>query len=80
MGMGESGHLEFQIPANSEWPVDAVSYGTSVDSSSVDERIARAPEAVSESVEKRSLVKKSLDGNIGTITLELHAVGKLTGH
>jgi hypothetical protein len=70
MGMGESGHQEFQIPARPHWPVDALSYGTSVDSSSVNERITMAPveEPVSKSVEERSLVKKSLD-NIGTITL-----------
>src|ERR1700686_2669685 len=72
MGMGESDPEKPQIPATPYWPVDAVSYGTSVDSSSVDERIAMAQveEPVNESVEERSLVKKSLDGNIGTITLD----------
>lgn len=72
MGMGESGHRESQIPARPHWPVDTVSYGTAVDSSSVDERIGMAPveEPVSESMEETSLVKKSLDGNIGTITLD----------
>ena len=33
MGMGESGHQKPQIPARPRWPVDAVSYCTSVDSS-----------------------------------------------
>ena len=67
MGMGESGHQEPQIPVRPHWPVDAVSYATSVDSSSVDERItmAQVEETVSESTEEKSLVKKSLDGNIG---------------
>jgi methylmalonyl-CoA decarboxylase len=73
MGMGElhDEKLDF-APSPPCCPVDAVSYGTSVDSSSVDERITMAPveEAVSESVEERSLVEKSLDGNIGTITLD----------
>jgi hypothetical protein len=70
--MGESGHQESQIPARPHWPVATVSYGTSVEPSSVDEGITIAPveEPVSESVEERSLVKKSLDGNIGTITLD----------
>jgi hypothetical protein len=71
MGMGESGHQEPKSPARPHWPVDAVSYGTSVDSSSVGERITMAPveEPVSNSVEERSVVKKSLNRNIGTITL-----------
>jgi len=33
MGMGESGNQKPQIPARPRWPVDAVSYCTSVDSS-----------------------------------------------
>lgn len=72
MGMGESGNQEPQIPARPHWPVGAVSYVTSVDSSSVDERVTIAPveEPVNERVEERSLVKKLLDGNIGTITLD----------
>src|ERR1700674_4495791 len=72
MGMGESGHQEPQILARPYLPVDAVSYGTSVDSSSVDKRITMAPveEPVGETAEERSLVKKSLDRNIGTITLD----------
>jgi hypothetical protein len=67
MGMGESGHQQPEIPARPHWPIDAVSYGTSVDSSSVGERItmAQVEEPVNESVEERSLVKKSLDGYIG---------------
>ena len=73
MGVGElhDEKLDFALSPPC-CPVDAVSYGTSVDSSSVDERITMAPveEAVSESVEERSLVKKSLHGNIGTITLD----------
>ena len=70
MGMGESGHQESQIPARPHRPVDTVSYGTAVDSSSVDERIVMAPveEPVSESMEERSLVKKSRDPKIGTIS------------
>jgi hypothetical protein len=33
MGMGESGHQEPPIPARPRWPVDAVSYCASADSS-----------------------------------------------
>ncbi|MGA8310741.1 MAG: enoyl-CoA hydratase-related protein, partial [Terriglobales bacterium] len=60
------------MTARPRWPVDAVSYRTSADSSSVDERItmAQVEEPVSEGVEEKSLVKKSLDRNIGTITLD----------
>ena len=72
MGMGQSGHQESQIPARVRRPVDAVSYGISVYSSSVNPRITMAPveEPVGESMEDTSLLKKSLAGNIGNITLD----------
>ena len=74
MGMGESGQQRPQITARPRWPVDAVSYRPSADSSSMDERItmAQVEEPVSESVEERSLVEKSLDGNIGRMAYLRH--------
>jgi len=75
MGMGElhDQKLDF-APSPPCCPVDAVSYGTSVDSSSVGERITtvQVEEPVSESVEERSLVEKSLDGNIGRMAYLPH--------
>ena len=68
MGMGEPGYQESQIPARAHRSVDALTTGISVYSSSGDDMITMTPVEgeVRESAETRSLVKKSLDGNIGT--------------